>query len=74
MRLFIKSRAAALNMTLKELIEEIERRGIKVNNGDFSNYISGKKSGETADKVCNLADQILLEREGKSEKTLEQRR
>ena len=65
MRLFIKSRAAALNMTLKELIEEIERRGIKVNNGDFSNYIGGKKSGETADRICGMADQILLEKERK---------
>lgn len=65
MRLFIKSRAAALNMTLKELIEEINKRGVKVNNGDFSNYISGKKQGETADRVCDTADQILLEKEGK---------
>jgi len=66
MRLFIKSRAAALNMTLKELIEEIDKRGIKVNNGDFSNYISGKKQGEMADRVCDTADKILLEKEGKA--------
>lgn len=65
MRLFIKSRCAALNMTLKELLEEIQKRGRTVNAGDFSNYISGKKQGETADSVCDLADQILLEKEGK---------
>lgn len=63
MRLFIKSRAAALNLKMKDLIDELAKRGIKVNNGDFSNYISGKKSGETADKVCDMADKILLEKE-----------
>ena len=43
MRLFIKSRAAALNLKMKDLIDELANRGIKVNGGDFSNYISGKK-------------------------------
>ena len=63
MRLFIKSRAAALNLKMKDLIEELAKRGIKVNSGDFSNYISGKKNGEKADKVCDMADKILLEKE-----------
>ena len=63
MRLFIKSRAAALNLKMKDLIDELANRGIKVNGGDFSNYISGKKNGEKADKVCDMADKILLEKE-----------
>ena len=63
MRLFIKSRAAALNLKMKDLIDELANRGLKVHGGDFSNYISGEKSGEKADKVCDMADQILLEKE-----------
>ena len=60
MRLFIKSRAAALNLKMKDLIDELANRGIKVNGGDFSNYISGKKKAEKkADKVCDMADKYF---------------
>lgn len=65
MRYRIKARLADLQMTSKELIDELSKRGYKVDTADFSNYINGKKQGVTADRITAEADKILQEKEGK---------
>jgi len=66
LRFLIKSRLAALGLKSNDLIAEINKRGERINAGDFSNYISGKKRGDTADRVCELCDTILKEKELKA--------
>lgn len=65
MRYRIKARLADLQMTSRELIDELNKRGYKVDTADFSNYINGRKQGATADRVTAEADKILMEWENK---------
>ena len=61
MRYRIKARLADLRKTSKELVAELLKRGYKVDQSDFSNYINGRRQGATADRITAAADQIMLE-------------
>ncbi|MHB1152064.1 MAG: hypothetical protein ACYCWE_09795 [Eubacteriales bacterium] len=60
MRYLIKSRVAALGKKLTDLHTEVEKTR-KVDYGNFTSYISGKKTGETADAIIEIADKIVTQ-------------
>jgi hypothetical protein len=65
LRYSIKARLAQLNKKSKDLIMELEKRGIKIYAPDFSAAINGRLKTPKADLVCDIADQILREWERK---------
>ncbi len=61
----IKARAAALGIKLKDLCAEVNRKGERIAPSNFSAAINGKLDRPQADRVRELAKQILDEKEGK---------
>jgi len=65
LRYNIKARLAQLGKKSKDVIQELEQRGIDIYPSDFSAAIGGKLKTPKADKVCEITDLILTEWEGK---------
>ncbi len=61
MRYMIKSRLAALNKKSVDVIDELRRRGINTNPGEFSLAVNGRLATAKADRICSVADEILTE-------------
>lgn len=61
MRYRIKARLAELGRTSVEVIEEIRRRGVDTSPTRFSAAIRGADRGPKAEKLCEMADQIISE-------------
>ena len=71
MRYNIKARLAFLNKRSIDLIKELRKRGIDIYPSDFSAAINSKLNTPKADQVCDTADQILSEWEGKNNRVKE---
>jgi len=57
----IAERCHKLNINKTALINELIKRGVKTNNGDFSNYVNGVKTGKAQQRLCATANMILTE-------------
>lgn len=64
----IKSKAAALGIKLKDLCAEVNRKGERIALSNFSAAINGKLDRPQADRVREIAQQILDEKETKSKR------
>ncbi len=61
MRYSIKARLAELGKKNVDVIEEINRRGVNCCAPQFSDAINGRKKTETADLMCEMANDIISE-------------
>lgn len=60
----IKARLAFLNKTSRDVIFELNNRGIKITPGEFSAMINKALRTPKANSICELADKIITEWEG----------
>lgn len=61
MRYRIKARLAELGRRNVDVIREIRNRGFNCSNSYFSDAINGKNTSELADRICEIADAVILE-------------
>lgn len=59
----IKSRCAALGIKMKDLCAEVNKKGERIAQSNFSKAINGKLDRPQADRVREIAQQILDEKE-----------
>jgi hypothetical protein len=57
----IKSKVFALGKSVNELLAEVNKRGETVRQSDFSSYLSGRRQGDKADRIRELAGIIVSE-------------
>lgn len=59
----INQRLFMLGKTKKWLRDEVAKKGYDVKLPHFCNFVNGKEQGDRADKVCEVASDILKEYE-----------
>lgn len=61
----IRVRTVKLRLTNNDIIRELNKRGIKCNQSEYSLAIHGALNTPKALDIVNAADEILKEKEGK---------
>lgn len=61
MRYRIKARLAELGKKNIDVIRELKLRGITCSPSHFSDAINGRNTSETADRICEMANDIICE-------------